>query len=389
MELADRISALTAGTGRAALMNYAKELEKQGEDIIWLTTGEPDFCTPELIQKATIDALSQGYTHYVPAAGISQLRAAIAAEETQLQGQAVQAEQVVVTPGSYQALFCTLMALVNPGDEVLLTDPGFGPYANVVKLAGGIPVYFPTWNMEESKFTFDVDIMQKKVTGKAKVLIVNNPWNPTGRVLQEVELKAIADFAVKNGLTVILDQVYRSLVFAGYEYISLARFLPEHAVVVDSFSKAYAMTGWRLGYVTAPKKVAAAISRINHSTARCATAFIQYGALAAYQNPDQAQEALTGMLAEYQERRDYLVRELKSIPQMEFHPPEGGFYLYCNVSKTGSNGEDFCWRLLKELKIAASPGSFFGPSGADYIRISFSIGLQRLKDTMKRLQTIL
>jgi aspartate/methionine/tyrosine aminotransferase len=362
-------------------------MEREGRDVIWLTTGEPDFVTPDFVREATTAALDAGHTHYVPAAGIPELRTAIAAEESVLQDRLAGPDQVVVTSGSYQALFCTLMATVNPGDEVLLTDPGFGPYANLVHLAGGTPVYFPTWDDSRKEFALSAEVVSRYITPRTKVLILNNPWNPTGRVFNETELSQLAAVCERHNLLVLLDQVYRSLVYEPNRYLSLARFLAENTVVIDSFSKSFAMTGWRLGYAVCPnKKLAGAVAKVNQVTARCATSFVQYGALAAYRKQVAKQEALRKMRAAYTDRRELLTSKLGSTEGLHFSIPEGAFYLYCNVAGSGLSSEEFAEELLEKWAVAVSAGSFFGPSGKDFIRLSFATGLDLLEIAADRLK---
>ena len=377
-----RISDRVKRTESLSLLAVAR-LAEGLENVIYLNIGEPDFGTPDHIREAAKEAISKGYTHYTPDAGIPELREAIAEKES-AKGVDISPEQVLVTPGSTGGIYSAVMATVNPGDEVLLADPWYPGYRRAVQLAGGRLVGIPT--RDEEGFSLNPDVVNELASsGRAKLIIVASPNNPTGALYSREVLRAIAEIAVDRGLWVLSDEVYEKFVYEGRKFVSMLEFpgMEEHAIIVNSFSKTYAMTGWRVGYAVGPKEVIEEMGKVNLATAVCVTSIAQYAALAALKGP---QDCVERMVREYDERRSLVVRMMRGIPGVKFAKPYGAFYVFPNVEQLGMPSEDLAKFLAREARVVVSPGyPHFGPGGRGHIRISYSTSKGRLEEAMRRI----
>ncbi|MBC7185477.1 MAG: pyridoxal phosphate-dependent aminotransferase [Calditrichaeota bacterium] len=379
MRLAERMSRLGTETAFEVLAK-AKALEAAGKKIIHLEIGEPDFDTPEHIKEAAIKALRDGKTGYCPAAGIKELREAIAADVGARRGLSVSPEEVVVTPGAKPIMYFVITALVDPGDEVLYPNPGFPIYESVIEFVGGKAVPIPL--REERNFSFDVDEFRSLVTDKTKLIILNSPQNPTGGVLSRQDLEVIAEVATARDIFVLSDEVYNNILYEG-SFVSIATLpgMRDRTVILDGLSKTYAMTGWRLGYGVMPKELARQVERLTINTVSCTSHFSQYGAIAAINGP---QEPVAAMVAEFRRRRDYIVEALNKIEGVKCVKPQGAFYAFPNITGTGFSSKELERRLLEEAGVATLSGTAFGKYGDGYLRLSYANSLENIKAALER-----
>ena len=362
----------------------ARQLQSQGKKVVNLAAGEPDFDTPEPVKAAAVRAIQEGFTKYTPTTGIPELKAAIVSVLVRDRGLVYRPDQVMVTCGAKQALFNLFQVLVQPGDEVLIPSPYWVSYPEMVRLAGATPVEVRT--EPSAKFRVDAEAIAKACTPKTRCLILNSPSNPTGAVLGEQSLKEIARVAQAKGLWIISDEIYSQLVY-GAAAPSIAAVAPEvipKTLIVDGVSKAYAMTGWRIGYLAGPAEVVEAAGRLqDHSTSNPAS-ISQRAALAALTgDPASVRE----MALEFGRRRDLLVKRLAGIPGISFVEPEGAFYCFVDISKSGLKSSVFSERLLQEGLVASIPGDGFGWD--HYVRLSFAVGSEALEEGMNRFQTFI
>jgi aspartate/methionine/tyrosine aminotransferase len=364
----------------------AKALEAQGREVIHLEIGEPDFDTPSNIIEAACKALHSGYTHYVPSAGIPSLREAIAAEVSKTRAIPVNANQVVVTPGAKPIMFFVILALADERDEVMYPNPGFPIYESMINFVGAKPVALPL--LEEREFNFDVDKMRKQVTPRTKLIIINSPHNPCGSMLSKDDLAAIAEVAVKNDIMVLADEIYCRQVYDGkFESITQFPGMPERTIILDGFSKTYAMTGWRMGYGVMPEPLAAQISKLMVNSNSCTAAFTQVAGIEALQGP---QDESYKMVAAFKERRDLIVKGLNEIPGIRCLLPKGAFYVFPNFKeaiKRGkfANTKDLADQLLQEAGVAGLSGTAFGAYGEGYLRFSYANSIPNLKKAVQRI----
>ncbi len=376
-----RLSNRVLTTEKLSYLEVAK-LAKGVPDAIHLNIGEPDFPTPAHIVQAAKNAMDEGKTHYTPDEGLLELRRAIAEKESKKLGLSYDEENVVVTAGATGGTYSTLMASIESGDEVLLPDPYYSGYYYAAQMAGGKLVGVA--QVEEKGFQIDAGELGQKVSPKTKAMIVVSPNNPTGVLLNDDSLKAMAETARENDLLVVSDEVYDEFVFEG-RFRSIATFpeMSERTVVVNSFSKTYAMTGWRIGYVVGPKKIISEVAKASHSTGVCVSSISQYAALAALRG---SQEPTKKMLGEYRIRRKMLVDALKKISQFRLVEPQGAFFVFPNISATNMSSMDLFRYLLKEARVVALPGyPFFGATGENHIRFSYSASTSRLKEAIARI----
>ncbi|MBI3614917.1 MAG: pyridoxal phosphate-dependent aminotransferase [Candidatus Omnitrophica bacterium] len=359
----------------------AKQLKAEGKKVINLAAGEPDFDTPEAVKKAAIEAIQEGFTKYTPTTGIPELKNAIASTLLKERRLSYRPEQIAVTCGAKQALFNLLQVLVQAGEEVLIPSPYWVSYPEMVRLAGAAPVEVRT--DPASGFQVERKALEKAWSSRAKVLILNSPSNPTGAVLKAEVLKDLARWAKERDLWVISDEIYSRLVY-GCDCPSIASVSPEvfsRTVVVDGVSKAYAMTGWRIGYLAGPAEIVEAAGRLqDHSTSN-PTSISQRAALAAL---TQDQAPVKKMAEEFQKRRDRMVERLSKIKKISFVKPDGAFYCFVDVSATGLNSGLFSERLLKEALVAVIPGGGFGWDS--HVRLSFAVGLESIQEGLDRLE---
>jgi aspartate aminotransferase len=384
VRFAERMSRL--GTeGAFEVLARARRLEAEGKRIVHLEIGEPDFATPDNIVEAAIGAMQNGYTHYTPASGIWEAREAVAQFVSRMLSTEVEPADVVLVPGSKNVLLFTLLACVEPGDEVILPDPGYPAYASQVSFIGAVPRMVTL--REESGFRLDLDELASLVTPKTRMLIINTPQNPTGGVLTEEDVDFVCDLARKHDLLVVSDEIYSQLVYGFHHVSPLSRpGMRERTVLMDGLSKSYAMTGWRLGYAVAPRELAARLDTLMINSSSCAAAFTQIAAIEALGSPE-SEHAVRRMVKVFEHRRDLVADGLNDIPGIRCHRPQGSFYVFPNIEGTGFDEHDLASRLLNEAGVAVLPGTAFGPAGKGYIRLAYTqsedelkLGLGRIKE---------
>ena len=381
MDIAARMGRL--GTESAfEVLARAKALERQGKEIIHLEIGEPDFDTPEHIRDAAKRALDAGATHYGPSAGLPELREAIAKHITETRGVPVSPEQVVVTPGAKPIMFFTIMTLVGQGDEVIYPNPGFPIYESVINFVGGKPVPIPL--RESSEFGFDLDVFEKSVSSRTKLIIINSPANPTGGVLDRGQIDRIAAIAAERNIPVMSDEIYRQFLYDG-EFVSIydRPGMADRTIILDGFSKSYAMTGWRLGYGIFPKPLVEHIVRLMVNSASCTASFVQLAGLAALQG-----EQAGRMVAEFKRRRDLIVDGLNKLPGVKCLRPRGAFYVFPNITGTRRTSAEVAERLLNEAGVAALSGTAFGAHGEGYLRLSYANSEANLRKALERMRPV-
>jgi aspartate aminotransferase len=373
----DRIGTETAFEAAAR----ARALEATGRDVIHLEIGEPDFDTPRNIREAAKRALDEGWTHYGPANGLPQLREAIAEDATRRKGFPVAPEQVLVVPGGKPVMFFALLALIDEGDEVIYPDPGFPIYESMARYVGGTAVPIPL--REDREFRLDTDELRSLVTDRTRLIVFNSPHNPTGSVLTLEDLEAIAEIARERDLIVLADEIYGRIVYEG-EHHSIASLpgMAERTIVLDGFSKTFAMTGWRLGYGIVPPPLVAPFSRLIINSVSCTSSHAQMAAVEALRGP---QDEIEAMVAEFRARRDLVVDGLNAIPGIRCLRPHGAFYVYPNVSGTGLSAPELADRLLYEGGVSVLAGTAFGRTGEQYIRISYANSRENLQRALERI----
>ena len=381
--LASRISQLT-GEGALAVFARAKDLEKQGRSIIHLELGEPDFHPAPPVINALHDAVLEGRDRYVSPRGIPALREAIAAYLRRSRRVNATPDQVLVAPGCKMALSLAMMALIEPGDEVLYPDPGFPIYPSFTRGLGATAV--PFFLEEKNRFQPDLKEIAAKISTRTKVLIFNSPNNPTGTVFSAEALKGIAELAARHDLWIITDEIYARILFGG-EYKSIWSFpgMPERTIIIDGFSKSFAMTGWRLGYAVAPSKIVDAMDLLVLNTFTCAAEFTQVAAMEALRDSTNAVET---MVAEYRKRRDLFVSGLNRIPGFRCQAPDGAFYAWVNIEDTGQTAEEIAILLLEEAGVAAIAGAAFGRAGKRYLRFSLVSAPSQLEEALDRIERV-
>lgn len=381
--IASRISQLN-GEGALAVYSRAKELERAGRSIIHLELGEPDFHPAAPVVDAVRDAVASGRDRYVSTRGIPSLREAIAEYLGQTRRLDVTAEQVLVAPGCKMALSVAMMALIEPGDEVLYPDPGFPIYPSFARGLGAKAIGFGL--QEKNRFQPDLDEIAAKITPRTSALIFNSPNNPTGTVFSFEALGKIAELAEKHDLWIISDEIYARILFGG-EYESIWRLpgMAERTVIIDGFSKSFAMTGWRLGYAVAPRHVIDAIDMVVLNTFTCTAEFTQVAAIEALRDSTHAVDA---MVAEYRKRRDLFVAGLNDIPGFRCRTPGGAFYAWVNVADTGLPAEEVASVLLEEGGVAGIAGAAFGAAGKNYLRFSLVSARNLLEEALERMQRV-
>ncbi|MDQ1408115.1 MAG: aspartate aminotransferase, partial [Acidobacteriaceae bacterium] len=381
--VATRVSQLT-GEGALAVFARAKELEVEGRSIIHLELGEPDFHPAAPVVDALRDAAASGRDRYVSTRGIPALRAAIASYLRRTRRLEVGSEEVLIAPGCKMALSLAMMALIEPGDEVLYPDPGFPIYPSFTRGLGATAVPFGL--EEKNNFQPDLDEIAAKITPRTSVLIFNSPNNPTGTVFSRETLEQIAEFARKHDLWVVADEIYARIVFNG-EFLSI-RSLPgmaERTIIIDGFSKSFAMTGWRLGYAVAPKQIVDAMDLLVLNTFTCVAEFTQVAAIEALRDSTNAVDA---MVAEYRKRRDLFVARLNRVPGFRCQIPDGSFYAWVNVEDTGLAAEEVARILLEEAGVAGIAGAAFGAGGKNYLRFSLVSARHSLEEALDRITRV-
>ncbi|WP_411680602.1 pyridoxal phosphate-dependent aminotransferase [Clostridium thailandense] len=357
------------------------DLAQKYDDVIKLTVGEPNFDTPVNVKEAAKKAIDEGHTHYAPNAGLPELREAIAKEYTKY-SKDYTLDNVMITVGGMEAITMCLIATVNPGDEVIIPDPGFSNYVGQVMLAGAVPVSVPVF--EENEFNIKAEDIEKAITSKTKAILLNSPSNPLGSVICKEEILKIAQIVKKHNLIVYSDEVYDKLIFDGIEYFSIAQ-VPEvkdQVLVINSFSKAYAMTGWRIGYIIGNKDIISVMPKLQEGIVSCVSTFTQKAALEAYTG---SQEAVEQMHADYLRRRDILIDGLNNIPGITCKKSPGSFYAFANIKALGVSSEQFAIDLVKNTRVVVVPGSAFGSMGEGYFRSVFANSDENLIEAVRRI----
>jgi aspartate/methionine/tyrosine aminotransferase len=373
----------TIGTeGAFAVSARARALEAEGRPMIHLQIGEPDFDTPKHVREAAKRALDEGATHYAPFPGIPELRQAIAADVTKRKGFAADPSQVFVTVGGKGVMLYAILGLIDPGDEVIVPDPGYPIYESLTRFVGATPVPIPI--RMEHDFRLDVDELAGLITPRTRLLIINSPANPTGGVLNRGDLQRIAELAREHDLWVMTDEIYGRILYDGEEHVSIASLpgMPERTIVLDGFSKTFAMTGWRLGYAVVPESLKEVYGELVINTISCAPTFAQVGAVQALVGPQDDVEA---MVVEFKARRDLVVNGLNEIEGIRCATPLGAFYAFPDISGTGLTGAEFAERLLVDHDVCVLAGTAFGGVGTDHIRISYANSRENLSEALARI----
>jgi len=378
--IASRMSVMS-GEGALSVFARAKELEAEGRSIIHLELGEPDFHPGKSVIESAGKALADGKDRYCAVAGVPALREEIAAYLDRTRNIKVSAANIVLAPGCKVALFLGMMALLEPGDEVLYPDPGFPGYASIALGLGAVPVHFAL--SAQNHFQPDPAEIASKITPRTRMLITNSPGNPTGTVYTDAVQRALAELAVKHDLWVLSDEIYARINYGG-EYLSMLRYpgMHERTLIIDGFSKSFAMTGWRLGYTVAPPEVVPALVMMAVNSYTCVAEFTQYAAIDALRDREGNTEYMVG---EFTRRREQFVRELNRVPGFRCLPPEGAFYAWVDIASTGMSAENLCRILLEDAGVAAIPGAAFGPTGKEFIRFSFASSMETLHEAVERI----
>ena len=384
MRLAARMDRIGTETAFEAAAR-ARALEATGRSVIHLEIGEPDFDTPANIREAAKRALDEGATHYTPTVGIPELRAAIAADATARKGFAVTPDRVVVTPGGKPIMFFAILALIGDGDEVIYPDPGFPIYESMANCVGGKAVPCPV--RQENGFRLDPSELASLVTLRTRLVILNSPANPTGGVSTRDDLEQIAAVARDRDLVVLADEIYGRILYEG-EHVSIASLpgMAERTIVLDGFSKTYAMTGWRLGYGIVPEALITPFSRLIVNSVSCTNAATQWAGVEALTGP---QDSVDAMVAEFRDRRDLVVDGLNSIPGVTCLRPAGAFYAFPNIAGTGLNGAELAEKLLKEGGVSVLAGTAFGHVGGDHLRLSYANSRPNLEEAIRRMRSVI
>jgi len=380
MKLSEKMARLGTETAFQVLAR-AQVLEAKGMDIVHLEIGEPDFDTPQNIRDAAKEALDKGYTHYCNSQGIVPLRVEIAKEMEKTRGVPIDPERVIVTPGAKPIMFYSILALLDKGDEAIYPNPLYPIYESMINFTGAKAVLVPL--REELDFRFDIDELRSKVTSRTKLIILNSPHNPTGGVLEEDDIRYIAEIAQKYNITVLSDEVYEHIVYEGkpFSIASLPGML-DRTILLNGFSKTYAMTGWRLGYAVMPPELIEPVVRLITNSVSCTAPLIQYAGIEALNGP---QDSVPKMVNEFKKRRDLIVDGLNQIPGISCRRPKGAFYVFPNVKKVGVDCNRLADYLLNEAGVATLPGTHFGKYGEGYLRLSYATSLENIKKALERI----
>lgn len=381
---ARRMSRLGTETAFEVLAR-ARALEAQGRSVVHLEIGEPDFDTPPNIVEAGCRALQRGETHYGPAQGQPALRQAVASELSRNRGVEVDPEEVLICPGGKPVMFYMLLALAEPGMEVIHPDPGFPIYESMIDFTGATAVSLPL--LEERDFGFDADALEALITDRTGLLVLNSPSNPTGGLLPRELLREIARIAVARDLWVLSDEIYSRIIYEGrHESVLSFPGMKERTVVLDGFSKTYAMTGWRLGYAVGPRDLVQEMTRLQVNSASCTASFTQSAGVEALCGP---QDAVEGFVKTFRERRDRIVEGLNGLPGVSCRRPKGAFYVFPNIRDTGRTSQELAELLLQEAGVAVLPGTAFGVHGESYLRLSYANSLENIEEALERMRRVL
>lgn len=370
-------------SGTVKIANIVSKLKQEGADIVSFSMGEPDFATPENINQACIQSLNDHFTHYTPSAGIPELRKAVAERTRMDNGILCSDANVLITP-TKQAIFMTMLATIDEGDDVVLPDPSWGTYEACIRLVGGMPKFVHL--DAESAYRMTPEKVAEAIGPKTKMIILNSPANPTGSVLTEGDVKGIADLAKDHDLLVLSDEVYEKVIFEGKHHsIAALDGMFERTITVNGVSKTYAMTGWRLGWAVAPTSIIKSLNTLQTHSLTCVTSFVQKAGVEALNGPQRSVEL---MVEEFRARRDLIMSLIREIPSLHCPEPAGAFYLFPSYDqKMGS--EDMAAYLLEKAHVAVTPGSAFGPSGEGHIRISYACSRKDIREGMARMKAAL
>ena len=382
IRLAERMSRL--GTESAfEVLAKARALEAQGREIVHLEIGEPDFDTPSHIVEAACRALREGATHYTPSNGIPELRQAIAEGLSRRRGHEIDPQQVVVTPGAKPIMFFVIMALAEPGTEVIYPNPGFPIYESMINFVGAEPVPIPL--REEREFRFDVNELRDLVSDRTALIILNSPQNPTGGCLEPEDLAAMAEMCAEHDIPVLSDEVYEDILYEG-EFASISSYpgmsTSERTIILHGFSKSYAMTGWRLGYGVMPLSLAEQVARLMTNSNSCTAAATQWAGVEALTGP---QDSVATMVQAFRERRDVIVEGLNRIPGITCVKPKGAFYVFPNITGTGMDSRSCADFLMEEAGVACLSGTGFGKHGEGYVRFSYANSVENIRKALDRM----
>jgi aspartate/methionine/tyrosine aminotransferase len=360
----------------------ARALAAQGRPMIYLQIGEPDFDTPANVRAAAKRALDEGETHYAPFPGIPTLREAIAADVAKRKGVEADPSQVFVTVGGKGVMLYAILGLVDPGDEVIVPDPGYPIYESLTRFVGATPVPIPI--RMDNEFRLDVDELASLITPRTRVLFINSPANPTGGVLTRDDLTRISDLAIEHDLWVVADEIYGRILYDGAEHVSIAALpgMAERTIILDGFSKTFAMTGWRLGYAVVPTSLIPTYAQLIINTISCAPTFAQVGAVEALVGP---QDDVDAMVVEFKARRDLIVAGLNEIPGIRCATPLGAFYAFPSIAGTGLTGAELAERLMHEADVCVLAGTAFGGVGTEHIRVSYANSRENLTEALDRI----
>ncbi len=369
-------------SGTIAISNLVSQMKSEGVDVVSFSMGEPDFDTPANVVEACCDSLRSGYTHYTPSLGIPELRKAVADASRAESGIPCDQSNVLITPCK-QAIFMVALAYIDPGDEVILSDPSWVSYEACIRLAGGVPVYVPT--SFEDGFVLDPAKVEAAITPRTRMIILNTPSNPTGCVMPRGVLKQIADIAKAHGIKVLADEIYSAIVYEG-EHVSISSFpgMFENTITVSGLSKSYAMTGWRLGWAIAPAEDIKAINKLQSHSISCAVSFVQKAAVEALTGP---QDSRASMVKEFRRRRDLVMDLVEEIPGFECNVPSGAFYVFPKYNRDVPSAK-LAEVLLKEGHVAVTPGTAFGPNGEGFFRISYATSEDQIREGMARIRKV-
>ena len=381
--ISSRIDKLSA-SGIRKVNEKALAMERAGETVIHFELGRPDFDTPEYIKKAAIESIESGEVFYTSNFGTDALRQAIAEKLNRENNVPYKADEILVSVGLSEAVFDIVCSILDEGDEILVPNPVWTNYMNLPNWLGATPVSYNL--LEESGFQIDLDEIRRKVTPKTKALVIITPNNPTGSVLSREVLEGLAEIAIKNDIWVIADEVYERLIYDGEKHVSIASLpgMKERTFTLNGFSKAFSMTGWRIGYVAAPKDMIVTLNKMHQHNTTCATSFVQKAAITALQN--EASE-VTEMVKEFSRRRDYAVKAINVIDGLSCNCPKGAFYIFINVKQLGMSSASVADYLLDNAKIALVPGDVFGPGGEGYIRMSFANSYENIVEGCRRMKS--
>ncbi len=382
--VAERVFQLS-GEGAFEVLAKAKKLEKTGRDIIHLEIGEPDFDTPENVKNKAIQAIQDGHTYYVPSSGIDELKEAVSIYMNRTRGVKVDPEEVVITPGAKPVIFLTFLMLLQPGDEVIYPNPGFPAYRSIIDFAGAKSIPLPL--LEENDFRVDVNELRNLITAKTKMLVLNSPHNPTGSRLLEEDLEEIAQVARDEDIMIFSDEVYSEIVY-DRDHASIIQYpgMKDRTILLDAFSKTFAMTGWRLGYAVLPRELAGYLSLLVTNSNSCTCTFTQMAGAEALL---YGRESAHNMTNEFRRRRDFLFDRMSKIEGIHIVKPNGAFYYFPNIKSFGLTSREMAAYLLKEAGVALLPGTCFGEQGEGYLRISFSNSMENIAKAMDRVELAL